>query len=409
MTATDAFFDTDTRPAGELPDVPTEIPRHRGSKQPWIRRPDDTGPPPAVAQERHRDGSMITVLADPKDGQRGFYAARASSYGSPLDDKHKIYAARERRIAWAFGRHPELVMASQALGEFDAEREALEDLARRANEYARGDAAASRGTSFHRLRERRDAGEDLSYLDPLTLKGLATWERLLQPFELIGSEQFVVNDELSAAGTYDALLKVGRTVTIRHPKTGEVLGAVESGESTICDLKSGKWGPDWFGPTYLCQAYVYATGRPYSHQLGRYQWVTTPSTRWAVIPYVSLDNLGAAGLHWIDLTRAARAVEAVRTIKAIRGDKLNFVAHQDEPMPADLRAAGERAVGTPPNVWEMGQQIDRYERGELFSLISDADDQATLSRLWSEYQHIWTPEHTAAGQARLAQLAGGAS
>jgi hypothetical protein len=389
VTATDAFF-VDTRPAGELPDVPTEIPRHRGKgKQPWIRRPDDTGPPPAVATERHRDGSMITVLADPKDGPRGFYAARASEYGGPLEDKHKIYAARERRIAWAFGRHPELVMASQALGEFDAEREALEELARRANEYARGDAAASRGTSFHRLRERRDAGEDLSYLDPLTLQGLATWERLLQPFELIGSEQFVVNDELQAAGTYDALLQLTRPITIRHPKTGEVLDTLQEGEAVVGDLKSGKWGPDWFGPTYLCQAYVYATGQPYAHQLGRYLWVTKPSARWAVIPYVSLDNLGAAGLHWIDLTRAARAVEAVRTIKEIRGDRLNFVAHTDEPMPADLRAAGERAT--------------------LLDQIAGADGKVALSRLWALNTDVWTPEHTAAGQARLAQLAGGAS
>lgn len=394
MTATDAFFDAPpaTRPAGELPDVPTEIPRHRGDKRPWIRRPDDTGPPPAVTTERHRDGSVITVLADPKDGPRGFYATRASSYGSLLDDKHKIYAARERRIAWAFGRHSELVMASQALGEFDAEREALEELARRANEYARGDAAASRGTSFHRLRERRDQGEDLSYLDPLTLQGLATWERLLAPFELIGSEQFVVNDELKAAGTYDALLELTRPVTIRHPKTGEVLDVVERGEAVIGDLKSGKWGPDWFGPTYLCQAYVYATGRPYGHQLGRYDWALRPSTRWAVIPYVSLDNLGAAGLHWIDLTRARHAVELVQAVKAVRGDRLNFVAHQDEPMPADLAAAGQQAV----------------ESQVLLNLIDYASSKEALSRLWAEHAAIWTPEHTAAGQGRLAQLAGGA-
>src|SRR4051812_19611316 len=104
MTATDEFFAT-TRPAGELPDVPAEIPRHRGDKRPWIRRPDDTGPPPAVATERHRDGSTITVLADPKDGPRGFYATRASSYGKSLDDKYKITRARERRIVHAFGRH----------------------------------------------------------------------------------------------------------------------------------------------------------------------------------------------------------------------------------------------------------------------------------------------------------------
>ncbi len=391
----DTFFDVETKPAGELPAIPTDIPRHKGNRRPWIRNADDTGPAPAVTRELYRDGEPMTVLADPQDSKRGRYVGRASSFGKPLEDMRKIEDADKRRIAFAFGRHPELVMRSQAVGSYDGDRAELEAIARKAVEYAKGDAASTKGTAFHRLRERRDQGEDLSYLDPLTLEGLATWERLLTPFELIGSEQFVVNDELESAGTYDALLKAVRTITIRHPKTREVLGQVEAGEAVVGDLKSGKWGPEWFGPTYGCQALVYAGARPYTHVLGRYDWAQAPSQRWAVIPYVSLDRLDAAGLHWIDLDRARLAVEAVARVKAARADKMMFIAHQDEPMPVDLAAAGQRAVSPGIRAW-----------AELFEAIDSAPDKVVLSRLWAAHADVWTDEHTAAGRARLAQLGG---
>jgi hypothetical protein len=403
----DAFFgDTDRRPAAELPAIPTEIPRHRGEgHRPWIRKPDDMGPPPPVTVEVDRRGERITVLANPKDGPRGRYYGRASSFGKPLEDKRKIEQADQRRIAYAFGRHPELVAQAQAVKSYEDDRDELQAIAAKAVEYGKGAVASTRGTAFHRLRERRDQGEDLSYLDPLTLQGLATWERLLAPFEVVNSEQFVVNDELEAAGTYDALLRLVRTLTIRHPKTGEVLGVLERGEAVCGDLKSGRWGPDWFGPTYLCQGLIYPTGQPYSHERGRYDWAVTPSQRWAVIPYVSLDRLDDAGLHWIDLDRARRAVAAVQEVKAIRADKLAFIAHSEEPMPADLRAAGERAVD--------GQLVEAlvgsFDRAELLGLISQAKSRDELNALWAQHQAVWTDEHTAWGNAVLRNLAGGAA
>ncbi len=452
----DIFFDVDTRPPGELPAIPADVPRHRGNRRPWVRNADDTGAPPAVTRELHRDGEPMTVLADPKDSKRGRYFGRASSYGKPLEDMRKIEQADQRRIAFAFGRHPELVKRSQAvtyldrdgldaiaddrarakaLAQASADRDELEAIARKAVEYAKGDAASTKGTAFHRLRERRDQGEDLSYLDPLTLEGLATWERLLTPFELIGSEQFVVNDELESAGTYDALLKAVRTITIRHPKTREVLGQVEAGEAVVGDLKSGKWGPEWFGPTYGCQALVYAGARPYTHALGRYDWAQAPSQRWAVIPYVSLDRLDAAGLHWIDLDRARLAVEAVARVKAARADRMMFIAHSDEPMPADLAAAGQRAVspivaGPASRLAALGEAAAAQLRGrnavdiiaendprdaeliahlisaDLLDTIAQASGKVELSRLWAVNADVWTDEHTAAGRARLAQLGG---
>jgi hypothetical protein len=397
----DTFFDVDTRPAGELPAIPNDVPRHRGNRRPWIRNADDTGAPPAVTRELHRDGEPMTVLADPRDSRRGRYYGRASSYGKPLEDMRKIEQAQQRRIVFGLGRHPELVMRAQAVGSFDGDRDELAAIAAKAQEFARGDAASTKGTAFHRLRERRDQGEDLSYLDPLTLQGLATWDRLLGPFEVVNSEQFVVNDELETAGTYDALLRLLRTMTIRHPKTGEVLGVLERGEAICADLKSGRWGPQYFGPTYGCQGLIYPTGQPYSHARGRYDWAQAPSQRWAVIPYVSLDRLDAAGLHWIDLDRARLAVEAVARVKAARSDKMMFIAHQEEPMPADLAAAGERY-----RVKHAPVTVSDVESDCLFDEIEEADGQVALSRLWAAHADIWTDEHTAAGKARLAQLGG---
>ena len=141
------------------------IPRHRNPRdgRPWIRNADDPDPPPPI--EWDPDRRIWALAKGNKHRGRGEFLTRASSFGKGLDSAYLFHEAEKRRIVWAMGRHPELVRAAQVVAaqsyaecERGEHRATLQQLARKAYEYAGGDAPAWLGTSFHDLREQRDAG-----------------------------------------------------------------------------------------------------------------------------------------------------------------------------------------------------------------------------------------------------------
>ena len=367
------------------------IPRHRNPKdgRPWIRNVDDPDPAPGI--EWDPDRRIWALAKGNRHRGRGEFLTRASSFGKGLQDYYQIQRARERRIMWAVGRRPEIVRACQAAasrGYDECDRAELEELARRAHDYAGGDAAAWLGTTFHDLREQRDAGVDLSYLDPVTLAGLAMWCRITEPLELVSSEQFVVNYALGAAGTYDAMGRLRRTVVIRG-KDGAPVGYVERGEHVIVDLKSGRWGMDYAGPTWACQALVYAGGQPYDHDGGWQHWPhDAPSQRWAVIVACNPERASEAGLHWVDLEAARARAEAVPVHKAGCSRDGLFYAH-DETAQDDQQSAGATAIQA-----GIALEIDR---------ASSLPDLLVL--LQRRHASLWTDELTARCWARATELA----
>lgn len=352
---------------GTAPEIPDEIPRHGGNGRPWIRRHGLTYAPGDEATDTRRG--------------RGEFYTRASSFGKPIEDTYKIGRARERRIVFGLSRHRELVTSAQAVAGQDerADRDELERLADKAVEYARGDVASTMGTAFHKLRERADAGEDLSYLPADLRAGLAAWDRLTARFRMVASETFVVNDNVKAAGTFDALFEVVEPVTIH--RGGELLGALDVGDRIIGDLKSGRWGPKWFGPVYGCQGWIYATGEPYTHRRGRYGWPDgrAPRTDWAVIPYVPVDSPQDASLHWINLDAARLRIELVQSIHYGRRCEDLFVEHVEQ-LPAQVSVLG------------------------VVALLRAAGSEAELERIWRAHQSVWTEDCSRMARARLREL-----
>jgi hypothetical protein len=266
----------------------------------------------------------------------------------------------------------------------EADRGELERLARKAYEYSGGESAASLGTSFHDLREKRDAGVDLSYLDPVTLAGLAMWCRVTAPLELVSSEQFVANYALGAAGSYDALFRVKRLIVVRS-KDGAVMGHLEPGELVIGDLKSGKWGMEFAGPPWACQALVYDGGKPYDHDQGVYDWPHgEPNHRFAVIVACNPERASEAGLHWVNLTAAKLRAEAVPLWKAACCRDDLFFPHVDTPGPVAI-AEGigieiDRA-GSPAELLEI------YRRHNGSPLWSDELDGRMYAKI-AEFQAL---------------------
>jgi hypothetical protein len=360
------------------------IPRHANPRdgRPWIRNLDDPDPAPELAWDADR---QIWMRANPnKDRKRGAYFTRASSYGKGLDSAYLRHEAEKRRIVWAMGRFPELVRAAQvaAAKPYDeADRGELARLAEKAYERAGGESAAWLGTSFHELRAQRDAGVDLSYLDPVTLAGLAMWCRVTAPLELVSSEQFVANYALGAAGSYDAVFRVKRTIVVRS-KDDVVMGHLEPGELVIGDLKSGRWGMEFAGPPWACQALVYDGGKPYDHDRGAYDWPAgEPNHRFAVIVACNPERASEAGLHWVDLTAAKLRAEAVPLWKAACCRDDLFFPHVDTPEPVAI-AAG------------IGIEIDR------------AASPAELLDIYTRHgsSSLWTDELAARMRARIAEF-----
>lgn len=374
LKAADAFFAG--REVDETPEVPDDVPRHGN--------PNDGRP-----RIRHAD--------DPT--KLSFYW-RASSYGKQMEDHYLIHRAEKRKIVWAMARYESLQMESQAVEHLDEPADAdehtlkrwkagkreLESIAEDAIKAAGGREASAKGTALHKLRERRDNGEDLAFVGPKTYAALDAWSRMADRFTWHGSEQFVVFDRWQVAGTYDALWSPRG---IMHAPDGT---RITPDDRLTVDLKSGAWTIDNKRITYGVQLVPYAHGVPYRHVgdeeaaagvSGRYEWADgiAPRTDWALIPHVPISSPEDAGLIWVNLRRGYALGEGARLIK--EAQKIDDLFY-----PAELPVIDPTA---------------RTEH-ELMRLIRDARTGEECDALWQRNQAVWTDACTAKVIARLAAI-----
>ena len=296
-----------------------------------IEREDD---PPADVPRDQWDRPLIVL----PDGSDIVAYVRASKYGKLIEDYYTLHRWDERNIVWGMSRGRHLVVRAQSVRE-QTGREAvatLQDIAERAKLLAGADAGALTGTGLHKLSERRDAGEDLSYLDPMTMACLDAYAELLTPFEILASETFVVCDALHGAGSFD------RVVRLRFPIRWPDGIVWPAGMIVVIDVKTGKISsmPYW-ACDFSCQQLIYATGVPYlpgvtvlddPHKRsagnvarvidqpgvnGRITWDDIgvpggPSQEWALICHVPAQDPSQA--HWerVNLTTARADADAAQ-------------------------------------------------------------------------------------------------
>jgi hypothetical protein len=375
-----------------LTEVPDGIPRHRGDGRPWIRKPGDRDPAPAVVREGDR-----WVLADQRhDAKRGAYYGRASSIRD-LEDEYRLTRWKIRTAVQGMSRDPGLLATAQSWPLVDDNDPTLRDrwdtLADRAIDAGKGGVGAAQGTGFHLLTERRDRGEDLGYLPDHLRRALDSWDRIMGLFEILGTEQFVVWDDApigaGIGGTYDRFLCPRQPIDIVHPKTGLVLDTITPDETIIGDLKSGRTA-HYFGPKYLMQQLPYARGVPYSHKGGRGEWPggRRPNQRWAVIPHVHHGGSGEfpePRLYWVNLARAEQAFQLTQALRAFR--KLDDLFLLD---PEDF------GPGIPGAMHKLG----------LVGLLRNAETSDVLDELWDEYGtgEVWDDDCDRIAKVRYAEL-----
>jgi hypothetical protein len=388
-TSADRFFADDQ---DETPEIPADIPRHGRDGRPWVRFP-------GVDHDPGDDHS-----ATRKRGRGTFYS-RASSYGQPVEDWWAVHDSRLQRVVYGMGRRPELFARAQVLQSWETDRDKIRAIAEEAIVAGGGLEAANRGTVFHELNEQRIAGgHDHSRLAEDMAQGLDVLARLLEPFDVLDTETFVVWDEYKIAGSYDMRLRLRRALRIEQvAKDGTVtlLAELEPGEVVVADLKSGK-DRKYHGPTYGVQQLPYACGTPYTHLEGRKLWPAgeAPRTDWALIPHVSPLDPETAGLYWVNLEAARKRLALVELIREARKVDDLFIPHVEQVQePAQLREVLPEVV----------RDLSRLAHAAVLEAIELAEDQAAINELWAKHEHEWRDEWTAAVHARLAQLSNGAT
>lgn len=294
-------------------------------------REDD--PPADVPRDQWERPLIVTA-----DGRDVVAYIRASKYGKLIEDYYTLHRWDERNIVWGLSRGRHLVVRAQGVAE-QTGRDAvttLQDIAERAKVIAGADAGALTGTGLHKLSERRDAGHDLSYLDPMTTACLDAYTALLAPFEVLASETFVVCDELGGAGSFD------RVVRLRFPIRWPDGIVWPAGMIVVIDVKTGKiTSMPYWACDFTVQQLIYATGVPYLPGItvlddpnkrsagnvaavrdqpgvnGRITWDDIgvpggPSQEWALICHV--PALDPSKAHWerVNLTTAREDAAAAQ-------------------------------------------------------------------------------------------------
>lgn len=354
--------------------------------------------PPGIQRDRWDRPLIVPAAGGPPVAY-----TRASTLGKAIEDTYHLSKWLQRSVAYGLSRRPDLIalVASIATNE-GADRGPLDELCEKAHEAARGNQGANVGTAIHKLSERVDAGEDLSYLPAELLEAIEAYRHQMRIFEVLATETFVACDMVQAAGTFDRMVRLLVDLHFRHPVHGDVV--IPAGTILIVDLKTGKAeSAKYWGPTYGVQQAVYQGGDPYTAS-GRITWEQllgpglVPSDEWAILLHVPSDSPKDAGLVVVDLTLGREMADLCLEIRNARRNK----GLMSDAYPVEAIETAEDVETPTPGV----EDVAATTTAEIvLDLIQAATAEVELNDLWEDYQPVWTDEHTEAAKQRISELA----
>ena len=184
-----------------------------------------------------RDRWGRPLIIPPGGGTPAPYA-RVSTLAKALDDTSNLTAWRGRMVALGMALEPSLVDRAVAVANrcTDPVRDGKRDLdavVRSATERAGASTAADTGTALHELTEVLDRGDALRVIPERWMGHLDAYQRATACLDVLDIETFVVNDAVTAAGTFDRLVRLpdGRVVVADY-KTGRHDASYPSGVTT---------------------------------------------------------------------------------------------------------------------------------------------------------------------------------
>lgn len=171
-----------------------------------------------VASPVPRDWMGRPLIVPPEGGDPVPYS-RASSF-DVLEDKYNLHLWDKRMVAKGLSLRPDLLLAVTATEV--SEKKKLDALCDEAKEAAKASAAATTGTALHKLTEYIDRGQELPVLPSDSKADLAAYAETMRKVTVEAIEQFVVCDELQAAGTFDRIVSWGGQQFVADIKTGSI-------------------------------------------------------------------------------------------------------------------------------------------------------------------------------------------
>ena len=197
----------------------------------------------AAEQPRDRWGRPLIV---PVGGGKAVPYTRISTLSKALSDTTGLANWKIRMtVKGAVLRHDLLALAQAAVHNSDDRR--LDKIAQEMLDAAGSSSKANIGTALHQFAEAHDRGE-LPLVPPEYQQVMEHYRRVTEPLQMLGSEKFVVNDELKAAGSFDRVVRL------------------PDGRIVVADIKTGANEPKYPLPACI-QIATYAHGTVYDHNM----------------------------------------------------------------------------------------------------------------------------------------------
>jgi hypothetical protein len=255
--------------------------------------------------EPPRDRWKRPLIIPPAGGDPIPYT-RVSTLAKTLDDSTALTLWKQRVTAVGLLRRTDLrdrvagVMAKHRADPVADGKTELNRILRDATEAGGASAAAGTGTALHQLTEAIDRGEEPDVVPEQWLPALAAYRAAMAPFEVLGLEQFVVADDVQAAGTFDRLV------------------CVPDGRVLVADLKTGKHDAG-YPLSVATQIATYAHGLRYDPSTGQ---------RAPLHPDIDLDvgllihlpaTTSVCTVYEVNLRIGWRAAQLAAHVRAMRG------------------------------------------------------------------------------------------
>lgn len=247
-------------------------------------------------------------LITPADGGAPVPYTRVSTMAKALDDTSNLMTWKQRVTAVGLARRVDLrtrlagIIASNPDDPVGGPgKRDLNAVCAEAAEAGGASTAASTGTGIHELTEAIDRGTDPGDLlvDDSLIGRLEQYRDALAGFEVLDIETFVVNDAVTAAGTFDRL--------VRCP----------DGMVRVADLKTGAHDPAY--PLGVAtQIAIYANGSRYDPATGaRSPLHPDLDTSRGILIHLPQKGDGCA-LYELDLIAGWRAARLAADVHAVR-------------------------------------------------------------------------------------------
>lgn len=306
---------------------------------------------------------------------------RASTLAGTFKNANGLITWKARHTALGIARHRDLAAMAAPLEYGDPN---LDGIIETACDRSGMNAKANYGTAVHSHTENsRDvpvhvdmAADVAAYRELLNVTGI----------EMLTAEEFVVCDQLKAAGTLDHIATVPKRFwpDMPHdllPVNGRV----------VVDKKTG----GLHFSEHAIQLAVYAHGSLYDPTTHRREDVNV-SQRWALLIHIPRGE-GKAVAYWVDILAGWDA--ALMATEVMEWRKRDDLAQMLVPTP-------DAAQHEPGKPYTADNAL--YERRQkLTEAIELAVSEAALTALYRARKDIWTDEHTVLAKARKAMIQGG--